>query len=181
MAIEHATSVLERVETEAGPGKYLTFKLGAEEYGLDILKVREIIGLMPITAVPRTPGFIRGVINLRGRIVPVVDLRVKFGMPRVEDTELTCIIVVDVAQGGGTVNTGILVDTVSEVLDIAASEIEAAPEFGAAVRTDFILGMAKHKDSVKMLLGIDEVLSEAGIVDIARTVAGDGADRVDSE
>ena len=139
-------------------GKYLTFKLAEEEYGLEILKVKEIIGLMSITRVPRTPDYIRGVINLRGKVIPVMDLRTKFGMETTEDTEETCIIVVDVARGDHSVLMGILVDSVSEVLDIAAEEIEDAPSFGADVNTEFILGMGKTKDKVIILLNIDKVL-----------------------
>jgi len=146
-------------------GKYLTFALANEEYGLEILKVREIIGYIDVTAVPQTPHFIKGVINLRGQVIPVVDLRAKFGMETTEVTEQTCIIVVEITQGARTCSTGIVVDRVQEVLDIAGSAIEEAPQFGAAVSTDFILGMGKVGDSVKILLDIDRVL------------AGDGLDR----
>jgi purine-binding chemotaxis protein CheW len=146
---------------EAGPkangreGKYLTFVLGGEEYGLEILKVREIIGLMEITSVPQTPVFIKGVINLRGKVIPVIDLRLKFGMEEAEPTEETCIIVVDI--GGAMI--GILVDTVSEVLHVMADQIEPAPSFGGSIDTGFILGMGKIKGKVKILLDIDSVLS----------------------
>jgi purine-binding chemotaxis protein CheW len=140
-------------------GKYLTFKLANEEYGLEILKVREIIGLMEITKVPRTPDYIRGVINLRGKVIPVMDLRVKFLMEKTEDTNETCIIVVDVTRGDHSVLMGTLVDSVSEVLDIAAGEIEDAPSFGTDVNTDFILGMGKTRDKVIILLDIDQVMA----------------------
>lgn len=136
-------------------GKYLTFVLGDEEYGVEILKVREIIGLMEITSVPQTPDFIKGVINLRGKVIPVIDLRLKFGMDPAEYTEETCIIVVDINQ----TMIGILVDTVSEVLDISAGQIEPPPSFGSRIDTEFILGMGKVKDRVKILLEIDKVLS----------------------
>jgi purine-binding chemotaxis protein CheW len=136
-------------------GKYLTFRLAGEEYGLEILKVREIIGLMDITAVPRTPAFIKGVINLRGKVIPVVDLRLKFGMATVEHTAETCIIVVHV----GEVEMGIVVDKVSEVLSIAAEAIEGTPSFGANVDTEFILGMGKVSGRVSILLDIDKVLA----------------------
>lgn len=136
-------------------GKYLTFFLGKEEYGLEILKVREIIGMMEITPVPRTPDFIRGVINLRGKVIPVIELRLKFGMETVAQTNETCIIVV---QAGG-VEMGIVVDRVSEVIDIAAEEIQEAPSFGTAVDTDYILGIGKSAGRVKLLLDIDKVLS----------------------
>jgi purine-binding chemotaxis protein CheW len=140
-------------------GKYLTFKLGNEEYGLEILKVREIIGVMDITKIPRAPEFIRGVINLRGKVNPIVDTRVKFEMETVEDTELTCIIIVEVFKNKEAIEMGIIVDTVSEVLDIQESEIEDTPEFGGGIDTKFILGMAKAKDGVKILLDINKVLT----------------------
>ncbi len=150
-------------KTEERAGKYLTFRLAAEEYGLEILKVREIIGLMDITKVPRTPQYIRGVINLRGKVIPVLDLRSKFDMEVKEDTEETCIIVVDVAGEQGSTLMGILVDAVSEVLDIQANEIEDAPAFGIGVDTRFILGIGKVKNSVKILLDIDRVLTNVDI------------------
>jgi len=142
-------------------GKYLTFKLANEEYGLEILKVREIIGLLPITCLPRTPVFVRGVINLRGKVIPVIDLRQKFRLDVAADTSQTCIIVVDVSGSFGSVQIGILVDSVSEVLDIKGEEIEEPPAFGSSVDTAFILGMAKAKGSVKILLNIEKVLSQA--------------------
>jgi len=140
-------------------GKYLTFALASEEYGLEILKVREIIGYMEITAVPQTPAYVKGVINLRGQVIPVIDLRAKFGMETMEITEETCIIVVEAGQGDRSFSTGIVVDHVEEVLDIAGEDIEEAPQFGSAVNTDFILGMGKIGDSVKILLDIDKVLA----------------------
>lgn len=149
------------VKTVAQAGKYLTFKLVDEEYGLEILKVREIIGLLPITSLPRTPFFVRGIINLRGKVIPVIDLRKKFELDTTEDTEQTCIIVVDVAGSSGSIQVGILVDSVSEVLDINGEDIEDAPMFGSSVDTAFILGMAKVKGSVKILLNIEKVLSTA--------------------
>ena len=144
-------------------GKYLTFALGNEEFGLEILKVREIIGYVNVTAVPQTPHFVRGVINLRGQVIPVVDLRAKFEMETAEVTEQTCIIVVEIAQSQGAFNTGIVVDRVQEVLDIAEGDIEDAPPFGGAVATDFILGMGKIGDSVKILLDIDAVLGTTNL------------------
>ena len=140
-------------------GKYLTFALANEEYGLEILKVREIIGYMDITAVPQTPAYVKGVINLRGQVIPVVDLRAKFGMETTDITEETCIIVVEISQGGRSFSTGIVVDQVEEVLDIAGEDIEEAPQFGSAVNTDFILGMGKIGETVKILHDIEMVLA----------------------
>ncbi|MCP4633807.1 MAG: purine-binding chemotaxis protein CheW, partial [candidate division Zixibacteria bacterium] len=151
------------VQSKAQAGKYLTFRLSSEEYGLEILKVREIIGLMNITHVPRTPHHIRGVINLRGKVIPVLDLRLKFDMEALDDTEETCIIVVDAAGRTGTLSMGVLVDAVSEVLDIQQEEIEDAPAFGSGVDVDYILGIGKIKNSVKILLDIDKVLDTTDI------------------
>ena len=148
-------------------GKYLTFALGKEEYGLEILKVREIIGYMDITAIPQTPSYVRGVINLRGQVIPVIDLRAKFGMECTDKTDETCIIVVEINNGKNRFSTGIVVDRVSEVLDIAESNIEDSPEFGSSVNTQFILGMGKVGDSVKILLDIDKVLVAEELRDIA--------------
>jgi purine-binding chemotaxis protein CheW len=160
----------------AKAGKYLTFKLGTEEYGLEILKVREIIGLMNITAVPRSPDYVRGVINLRGTIIPVVDLRKKFGMESTEETEQSCIIVVEVTKEDGSEAIGVFVDAVSEVLDIAESNIERAPSLGAGVNTDFILGMAKIKDSVKILLNVEEVLTNNELIEISKVAVQPDSD-----
>jgi len=140
-------------------GKYLTFSIAGEEYGIDILKVKEIIGLMTITPVPRTPEYIRGVINLRGKVIPVVDLRLKFGMSCAESTERTCIIVVEIVSGGAKIFMGIVVDSVSEVVNIKSGEIENTPNFGSKLDTAYILGMAKTGSGVKILLDIDKVMS----------------------
>lgn len=158
-----ATAETEVVSAASRAGKYLTFRLAAEEYGLEILKVREIIGMMDITQVPRTPHYIRGVINLRGRVIPVVDLRAKFEMEVTEDTNETCIIVVEVASGDGAVSMGIRVDAVSEVLDIKEDQIEDTPTFGSGIDTRFILGIGKIKEDVKILLDIDQVLTEGDL------------------
>ena len=139
-------------------GKYLTFALGQQEYGLEILKVREIIGYMDITTVPRTPHYVKGVINLRGQVIPVVDLRAKFSMDSVDITDQTCIIVVEIDQNRQTFSTGIVVDRVQEVQDIPGSDIEEAPQLGSAMDTNYILGMGKINDTVKILLDIDKVL-----------------------
>lgn len=146
------------VRSRGRGGKYLTFVLGREEYGLAILKVREIIGVMEIATVPRTPKYVRGVINLRGQVIPVVDLRTKFDMEVVEQTENSCIIVVETVQEGRNLSMGILVDKVSEVLNIAEESVEDPPSFGSGVKTDFIVGMGKIGQSVKILLDIDRVL-----------------------
>jgi purine-binding chemotaxis protein CheW len=140
-------------------GKYLTFSLAGEEYGIGILKIKEIIGMMAITSVPQTPEFIKGVINLRGKVIPVMDLRLRFGMPPMDYTERTCIIVVEINGGAGTVQVGVVVDAVSEVLNIKADDIEATPSFGTRLNTDFILGMAKMNGGIKILLDINRVLS----------------------
>jgi len=140
-------------------GKYLTLSLAGEEYGIEILKVKEIIGMMPITTVPRTPPYVKGVINLRGKVIPVVDLRLKFGMMETSYTERTCIIVVETRGQGRSVLIGIVVDSVSEVLNIKANDIEEAPTFGAKLDTDYILGMAKMNGGVKILLDIGRVLN----------------------
>ena len=163
--VSSATTVVDQSSASiaAHGGKYLTFALGKEEYGLEILKVREIIGYMDITAVPRTPPYVKGVINLRGQVISVIDLRAKFGMESTERTEQTCIIVVDIRCGGRKLNTGIVVDHVSEVLNIGAEQIEDAPSFGTAVDTDFILGMGKIGQSVKILLDIDKVIGDADL------------------
>jgi purine-binding chemotaxis protein CheW len=140
-------------------GKYLTFFLADEEYGIGILKIKEIIGMMPITTVPQTPEFVKGVINLRGKVIPVIDLRLRFGMEAIDYTERTCIIVVEIDGSAGTVQIGIVVDAVSEVLNVNEEEIEETPTFGAKLNTDYILGMAKMEGGVKILLDIDQVLS----------------------
>jgi purine-binding chemotaxis protein CheW len=139
-------------------GKYLTFSLADEEYGIGILKIKEIIGMMPITTVPQTPEFVKGVINLRGKVIPVLDLRLRFGMESIDYTDRTCIIVVEIAGPSGTVMIGIVVDAVSEVLNIKGEDIEETPTFGTRLNTDYILGMAKMGGGVKILLDIDKVL-----------------------
>ena len=144
-------------------GKYLTFYIGDETYGFEILKVQEIIGMQEISKVPRTPEHVKGVFNLRGKVIPVVDLRLKFDMEEQERTRHTCIIIVNVHNEGKEVIMGIIVDQVSEVAEIAADEIEPAPSFGNQVATNFIMGMTKTKDHVKILLDIDKVLSEGEI------------------
>lgn len=141
-------------------GKYMTFKLADEEYGLEILKVREIIGLMDITRVPKTAGYIRGVINLRGKVIPVVDLRLKFGMARTENTDQTVIIVVQYSNENSDYTMGILVDEVLEVLNIDSGQIEPPPSFGGTIESEFILGIGKSDKRVIFLLDIGRVLTE---------------------
>lgn len=147
-------------------GKYLTFILGKEEYGIGIVKVKEIIGMMPITSVPRTPQFIKGVVNLRGKVIPVIDLRSKFNMAAIPYNERTCIIVVEIDSERDTVLIGIVVDAVSEVLNIQKEDIEDTPSFGTKLNTEYILGMAKIEGGVKILLNIDRVLSTEEIENI---------------
>jgi purine-binding chemotaxis protein CheW len=143
-------------------GKYLTFTLAGEEYGIGILKIKEIIGMMSITSVPQTPSFVKGVINLRGKVIPVVDLRLRFAMDAIDYNDRTCIIVVEI--GGSTdIVIGIVVDSVSEVLNIKSEDIEDTPTFGTSLNTDYILGMAKMEGKVKILLDIDTVLSREDI------------------
>lgn len=151
----------------ARAGKYLTFFLAGEEYGLEILKVSEIIGMQAITRVPRTPDFVRGVINLRGKVIPITDLRIKFGMDS-SSTEESCIIVVQMRD----VQTGIVVDRVSEVVALAESEIADSPEFGAGVETDLLLGIGKTGDRVKLLLDIDKVLAASEVTMLAEAIGG---------
>ena len=156
----------ETISAISREGKYLTFALADEEYGIGILKVREIIGIMPITTVPQTPEFVKGVINLRGKVIPVVALRLKFGMVEIEYTERTCIIVVEITGSSNAVLMGIVVDSVSEVLNIKGDDIEDAPTFGTSLDTQYILGMTKVEGGVKILLDIDRVLSEEEIASL---------------
>ena len=149
----------------AAPGKYLTFALADEEYALPVLKVREIIKMMEITQVPKVPAHVKGVINLRGKVIPIVDLRLKFGFEAQEATERTCIIVVDAALNGGRGSLGFVVDGVSEVMNITAEEIEPTPDFGEQVDTAYLQGVAKRGSHVKILLDLDRVLSSASILE----------------
>ena len=148
-------------------GKYLTFTLAGEEYGIGILKVKEIIGLMTITCIPQTPNYVKGMINLRGKVIPVIDLRLKFCMEAIAYTERTCIIVVEVRTMNRTMKMGIIVDSVSEVLNIKNGEIEDMPSLGNFLNTDNILGMAKMAGGIKILLDIDRVLSESEFMTLA--------------
>jgi purine-binding chemotaxis protein CheW len=147
------------VNADPRAGKYLTFQLANEEFGIRVLSVREIMGLLDITAVPQTPAHIKGVVNLRGKVVPVIDLRLKFALPAAEYTQRTCIIVTQVQGESGPVLIGIVVDAVNEVVSLSAAEIEDTPNFGEALAVKYLLGMAKVKGKVKILLDIDQVLS----------------------
>jgi len=149
-----------------GGGKYLTFMLGREEYGLPVLKVREIIKVMDITHVPHVAAHVLGVINLRGKVIPVIDLRRKFGFAAQDHTERTCIIVAEVALSQAAVMMGVVVDAVSEVVNVSAAEIDSAPDFGGQNQTDYILGLAKVKGGVKILLDLDRVLGSDGPIAI---------------
>ncbi len=171
-----AAQVIEQNETEiisGGSEKYLTFNLGGEQYGVEILKVKEINKLIEVTKVPRTPDFVRGVINLRGKVIPVINLRNKFGMEETEDTDQTCTIVVEISFQQTFVQMGIIVDSVSEVLDIEATNIEETPTFGASISTKFIKGMAKTKDGVKIILNIEEVLTTDELMSVSENIVSD--------
>jgi purine-binding chemotaxis protein CheW len=141
-------------------GKYLIFQLGREEFGARVLTIREIMGIQDITAVPHTPPYVKGVINLRGKVIPVIDLRLKFGLPEAEYTTRTCTIVVQVQLGEAAVLMGLIVDGVAEVLNLSPGDIEDTPDFGQGVATPYLLGMAKIKGKVKILLDIDQVLNK---------------------
>jgi len=147
--------------------QYLTFTLGDEVYALDIASVREVLEYTSITKVPRTPGYIRGVINLRGRAVPVVDVRLKFDMPETERTVDTCIIIVEVKLGGEETVIGALADSVKEVMDIEPGDIEPTPRMGTSIRADFIRGIGKHGEEFIILLDIDKVFSEEELIHLA--------------
>jgi purine-binding chemotaxis protein CheW len=150
-------------ETRIMAGKYLTFGLGNEEYGIDILKVQEIIRMQNITRVPRMPAYIRGVINLRGKIIPVIELRSRFGMDVVEDTKNTCIIVVKIQGTTQSIIMGIIIDAVKEVVNIEEDHVEQNLDFGASVNPEFLLGMGKVREKVVIMLDIDKVISEEEI------------------
>src|ERR1035437_4595693 len=167
-----AAQQLETTATRQPAGKYLTFTLHDESYGIDVLKVREIIRLTTITVVPQLPAYVRGVINLRGKIIPVMDLRLKFGFAEAASTEQTCIIVVQVKlPDGKTVPMGLVVDGVEEVANIAGADIEETPDFGGQICTDYILGMAKVKNAVKALLDIDGVVGADTLPHIHKNLA----------
>ncbi|MEE9609713.1 MAG: chemotaxis protein CheW [Desulfatiglandales bacterium] len=151
-------------------GKYLTFSLGEEEYGINVLKIKEIIGMMPITSVPRTPEFVKGVANLRGKIIPVIDLRLKLGLEARAYDDMTCIIVVEVQRSSGSIKMGIVVDKVSEVMSISVDQIEDTPTFGVKLETQYMLGMAKTGDQINILIDIDRVVSAEDIAALDEVV-----------
>ena len=156
------STVIERepaVNKEDRSGKYLVFQLGREEFGIRVLNVREIMGIQDITAVPQTPDYVKGVINLRGKVIPVVDLRLKFRLPDQQYTRRTCIIVVQARGEAGPMLMGIVVDAVAEVLNLSVADIEDTPDFGDGTSTPYLLGIAKVKGKVKILLEIDRVLT----------------------
>jgi purine-binding chemotaxis protein CheW len=162
-------SIAEIIETT----QYLTFKLEDEVFALDIAKVREVLEYTTVTKVPRTPDFMCGVINLRGGVVPVVNMRLKFGMPDAEKTVNTCIIIVEVTIDGETTVLGALADSVQEVMDLEPDQIEPAPKIGTRLNTDFIKGMGKHDNKFIMILDIDKVFS----ADELALVQGAGSSR----
>lgn len=168
MNIETATAATKTTTGKHYGGKFLSFFLKQEEYGIEILKVQEIIKLLPITRVPRTPESVKGVINLRGKIIPVSDLRTKFNMEAHEETSETCIIVVQTAG----LEIGVIVDKVSEVLDIADAEIEDVPSFGTDVSTDYLLGIGNTNGRVRLLLDIDKILTVQETNDFQAAAAG---------
>ncbi|MGL1936527.1 MAG: chemotaxis protein CheW [Fibrobacterales bacterium] len=152
------STIVDRL-VESTEGKYLTFKLGTEEYGVSILKVQRIIQQQKITPIPHTPEYIKGVINLRGSVIPIVELRAKFSMDSVENTDNTCIVVVQVASARGEVVMGFLIDSVSEVLYISESQLQETPTFGEGISVEFITSVAKIDSRVIMLLDINKIMS----------------------
>jgi purine-binding chemotaxis protein CheW len=169
-------SVLEKTEsrmpvTDGRAGKYLAFHLGPEQFAIGVLDVREIMGMQNVTAVPQTPAYVKGIINLRGKVVPVIDLRVKFGMTATDHTARTCIIVVNVPDGQDGLLMGVIVDAVSEVANIAAEEIENPPDFGQGTTPQFLTGIAKTKAGVKMLLNTEKVLTTSEIDGLGKLLA----------
>ncbi len=164
------TTTTQSVSTNKNSGKFLTVVIDNEAYGIAVLKVREIIRMQKITPIPQMPGFVKGVINLRGRVIPVVDLRVKFGL---QDTfaERTCIVVVQVNLPASVVQMGLIVDSVEEVVNLTPAEIEPTPDFGTRIDTTYILGMAKIKGVVKTLLDIDRVVAPSTMESIIKSAA----------
>jgi purine-binding chemotaxis protein CheW len=163
IGMSRETKNKDQTASDVGGGKFLTFVLAEEEYGIEILSVREIIGLLPVTPVPQSPYYVKGVVNLRGQVIPVVDLRLKFDMEAIDATDETCIIVV---QTGG-VQLGIIVDKVSEVLDIHGDDIVDAPTLGTEINTDYIMGIGKSEGRVTLLLDIGRVFPSQEVSEMA--------------
>lgn len=173
---QEPTGLTASIASKSASNKYLTFSLGNESYAIDILKVREIIRVPDITPVPQMPAYIKGVFNLRGKVIPVIDLRVKFDFPTAEYHERTCMIVASVRiESAETVLMGLVVDVVEEVINLGAADIEMAPNFGAKVDTDYILGLGKVKNGVKTLLNIDRVVASELLQTVSVSPSGDGA------
>ena len=160
---------IDKKNNQIETGKHLTFSLGTETYGIDVLKIKEIIGVINITVVPRMPDFIKGVINLRGKIIPVIDLRLKIGFEFREYDERTCIIIVEILINNDIIMLGVIIDTVLEVVNITEENLEPAPNFGMKINTSFISGMAKIESKVIALLNIEELLSTEDIEKIRTT------------
>jgi len=161
--------VVKTSEETATAGKYLTFNLADEHYGLGILRVQELVGLLPVTRVPRLPAFVAGVVNLRGRVIPLVDLRLCFGMSASAMDGRTCVIIVRVERTSGrSAAMGVIVDEVSDVVNLGQDAIEATPEFGTSVDTSFVTGVGRLEDRVVLLLDIDRVLSSGELDAIAQ-------------
>lgn len=169
-SVERSSGAVGVDTQEALAGKYLTFELNGEKYGMGILQVQEIIALMDVTTVPQMPAFIRGIINLRGQIIPVIDLNVKFGAKERADGERPCIVVIQIALHDKEITMGVLVDSVSDVTYIAAEQIEDTPSFGVAVDTEFIRGIGKTDDGVTILLDVDRLLSGEDLDDMQGSV-----------
>jgi purine-binding chemotaxis protein CheW len=174
--MSNATSVKENqsVKVDSRAGKYLTFFLASEEYGVEILKVQEIIGRMPITPVPLTSRYILGVINLRGKIHPIMDMKIKFGMDRTEITDETCIIVIRTSS----LMMGILVDKVSEVVNIASGDIEDTPSFGGDVNPEYLLGVGKTGGRVRLLLDIEKIINAADIINMKQATGVESKENI---
>jgi purine-binding chemotaxis protein CheW len=171
MAMLERNEAVNLEKSGANENKFLSFCLGDEQFGVEILRVREIIGLIAITPLPQTPSYVKGVMNLRGRIIPVIDLRLRFGLASAEATKETCIIVLEATDGDGvTTVMGAVVDSVREVQDIPRSAIEPAPEFGCGIPLRYILGMGKVKDKVVVLLDIAEVVGNRERAQIAGAI-----------
>ena len=159
-SVLESPAAVESAKVDARVGKYLTFQLGKEEFAVQVLHVREIMGVQEITAVPQMPYHVKGVLNLRGKVIPVLDLRLKFGMPEIEYTQRTCIVVVQTDGQAGKISTGVIVDGVSEVLTLQTADIEDTPDFGMGATTPYLTGLAKIKGKVKILLDIGKVVQE---------------------